>query len=85
MLIQELEREAAAIAAGIAALKARPYQADDKALVASYLAASGVAGSRSWEITPESLDLPYPVWAAIRSAYFDAACNWKRDQRNAKS
>ena len=74
-----IEAEAAAIAEGIAAHKARPYQADDKALVAAYLAASGVAGSRSWEITPEALDLPYPVWAAIRAAYFEAACKWRRE------
>lgn len=74
-----IEAEAAAISQAITDRKARPYQADEKALVAAYLAASGVAGSRSWEITPEALDLPYPVWAAIRAAYFEAACKWRRE------
>jgi hypothetical protein len=79
MMADAIEAEAAAIAQAVAERKARPYQADDKALVAAYLAASGVAGSRSWEITPEALDLPYPVWAVIRAAYFEAACKWKRE------
>ena len=74
-----IEQQAARIARDTAALKARPYQADDKALVALYLQAQGIAGSRSHEITTESLDLPFPVWAAIRAAYFDAACRWKQE------
>lgn len=61
------------------------YQAEDKALVAAYLAAEGVAGSRSHEITGEALDLPYPVWAAIRAAYFDLACAWRQGWYDSKA
>lgn len=78
MSTDTIETEAAAIAQEIEARKSLPYQAADKALIADYLASNGVAGSRSWEITPSALDLPYPVWAVIRAAYFESACNWKR-------
>lgn len=61
------------------------YQAEDKALVAAYLAAEGVAGSRSHEITGEALDLPYPVWAAIRAAYYDKAVAWHQGREAARN
>lgn len=78
MNLDQIEREAATIAQEIEARKSLPYQARDKALVADYLTSNSIAGSRSWEITPSALDLPYPVWAVIRAAYFEAACDWRR-------
>lgn len=54
------------------------YQAGDKALVAEFLTATAPVGRH---FTAESLDLPYPVWAVIRAAYFDSAVIWSREQR----
>jgi hypothetical protein len=79
--LDTLEREAADIAQAIEAYKQRPYQASEKALVSDYIRATGDF-PRAWEVTPESLNLPYPVWHLIRSAYLDKAINWSR-QRNA--
>lgn len=57
------------------------YQLADKMLIAEYLRAVEIAGGRSFEITATALDLPFPVWMAIRSAYYEEAVKWKRLQR----
>lgn len=76
-----IEREAAEIAIAIEQQKQRPYQADEKALVAEYVRATEQAGHRSFQVTLEALDLPWPVWALIRKTYLADAIDWKREKR----